>query len=102
MTINPNADASHQDPRLQQAPKGLLAKMMAFGLGIVFLGSAFMFSLVALLVVAVGGLVLWGWLWWKTRALRKQRQSSDMNGTQIIEGEFVRQPDTHPERPLSH
>jgi hypothetical protein len=31
-----------------------------------------MFSLVALAVVAVGGLMLWGWLWWKTRAIRQQ------------------------------
>jgi hypothetical protein len=82
-----------RDPRLTQPPPGPIAKLFALVLGAIFLVLAFMFSLVALAVVAVGGLMLWGWLWWKTRALRKQMQAAPMNDPQIIEGEFVRHPD---------
>ncbi|MGB4673506.1 MAG: hypothetical protein WBH99_06115 [Azovibrio sp.] len=31
------------------------------------LGLGFMFSVVLFAVLAVGGLLLWGWFWWKTR-----------------------------------
>lgn len=84
-----------RDPRLTQPPPGPIAKLFALVLGAIFLVLAFMFSLVALAVVAVGGLMVWGWLWWKTRALRKQMQAAPMSDQQIIEGEFVR----HPEKP---
>ena len=77
-------------------PPGLIAKLFAFVLGAIFLVLAFMFSLVALAVVAVGGLMLWGWLWWKTRALRRQMQSAAMSEPQVIEGEFVRHQDEPP------
>jgi len=87
-----------QAPRPSQPP-GLIAKLFALLLSAAFLVLAFMFSLVALAVVAVGGLALWGWLWWKTRALRKQMQGATMNDTQIIEGEFVRHQD-EPRRKL--
>jgi len=64
-----------------------------------------MFSLVALAVVAVLGVALGGWLWWKTRTLRKQMRAAEdslrggatgtgtaaAGGTTIIEGEFVRE-----------
>ena len=33
-----------------------------------------MFSLVFVAVIAVLGLVAWGYFWWKTRALRRQMQ----------------------------
>lgn len=81
-----------RDPRLPQPP-GPVAKFVALAMGAIFLVLAFMFSLVALAVVAVGGLMLWGWLWWKTRALRKQMASAPMKAPQVIEGEFVRHPD---------
>lgn len=79
-----------RDPRLTQPPPGPIAKLFALVLGAIFLVLAFMFSLVALAVVAVGGLMVWGWLWWKTRALRKQMQAAAAHDPQIIEGEFVR------------
>lgn len=100
---------------LGRPPQSPLAKLAAFVLSAVFLVLAFMFSLVALAVVAVVGLVLGGWLWWRTRKLRQeiQRQWSaqqqnasgdPMHGsayqapapsreTTIIEGEAVRMAD---------
>lgn len=92
MNSDPQSSPFDQATRPGQPP-GLLAKLLALLLGAAFLVLAFMFSLVALVVVAVGGLALWGWLWWKTRALRKQMQATAANDPQIIEGEFVRHQD---------
>ncbi|MBL8429594.1 MAG: hypothetical protein JNJ95_06870 [Dechloromonas sp.] len=94
--------ARQHSPFKQGTPSGPLAKVVAFLLSATFLVMAFMFSLVALAVVAVVGVVLGGWLWWKTRALRKQmkemreaaQQMGDggpMPNDQVIEGEFIRE-----------
>lgn len=98
------------NPQFRQGtPPGPLAKLAAFVLSAGFLVLAFMFSLVALAVVAVLGIVLGGWLWWKTRAMRKQMRemreaaAEQMGGEpaarhdRVIEGEFIREVPT--ERP---
>ena len=86
---------------------GLIGKILAFIVAAAMLVLGFMFSLVALAVVAVGGLMVWGWLWWKTRAIRQQIReqgleqgpvSTDFNGGQIIEGEVIRE-ESAPSRP---
>ena len=92
MNSNPQSSPFDHTPRPSQS-SGPVAKLFAIVLSAAFLVLAFMFSLVALVVVAVGGLALWGWLWWKTRALRKQMQTATANDPQIIEGEFVRHQD---------
>ena len=84
----------------QTRQPSLLGKILAFIVGTGVLVLAFMFSLVALAVIAVGGLLLWAWLWWKTRAIRQQiREQGPLNadpvrhnggGGQIIEGEVIR------------
>ena len=86
---------------LGQAPQGPLAKIVAFLLSAAFLALAFMFSLVALAVVAVLGICVGGWLWWKTRTLRKQMRQAEAElhrsgasagaSNDVIEGEFVRE-----------
>ena len=86
---------------LGQPPQGPLAKIIAFLLSAAFLTLAFMFSLVALAVVAVLGVCLGGWLWWKTRTLRKQMRQAEAElrrsgatastGSDVIEGEFIRE-----------
>ena len=86
---------------LGQPPQGPLAKIIAFLLSAAFLTLAFMFSLVALAVVAVLGVCIGGWLWWKTRTLRKQMRQAEAElrrtgttagtGNEVIEGEFVRE-----------
>jgi 4-hydroxybenzoate polyprenyltransferase len=93
MNSDQQSSSFDRDPRPPQRPPGPIAKLFALLLGAAFLVLAFMFSLVALAVVAVGGLALWGWLWWKTRALRKQMQATAGLDPQIIEGEFVRHQD---------
>ncbi len=98
---------SRQQIRFSQPPRSLAGKLLSLILGAAFLVLAFMFSLVALAVVAVGGLAVWGWLWWKTRAIRKQLREQAPMAAQaddgyIIEGEVVREgtPSTVPERLL--
>ena len=74
-------------------------------------GVALMFSVVFFAVIVTVGAVAWGYLWWKTRALRKhmreqasmgqgQRQGEGRSGAQglIIEGEVIREVDID-ERP---
>ncbi|TXT27987.1 MAG: hypothetical protein FD131_3464 [Rhodocyclaceae bacterium] len=96
-------DSTRQNPQFRPGTQpGPLAKLAAFVLSAAFMVLAFMFSLVALAVVAVLGVALGGWLWWKTRAMRKQMQqmreaAQQMGGEQpvrsdqVIEGEFIRE-----------
>ena len=101
---------SQRYARFNGQPQSLLGKLLTLVLGAAFLVLAFMFSLVALAVVAIGGLMLWAWLWWKTRAVRKQlreqgrttasRRPDDVfsEGGYIIEGEVIRDNDETPDR----
>ena len=86
-----------RSPFQQRAPQSLIGKLLAFVLSAALLVLGFMFSLAALAVIAVAGLTLGGWLWWKTRALRRHlrekadaRQGAPRSGGQIIEGEVIR------------
>lgn len=75
------------------AQPGWFGKLLAALLSLGLLALAVVFSLAALLVVAVGGLALWGWLRWKTRSLRQRPAAPERTGPQVIEGEFERHPD---------
>lgn len=94
-----NRESNPFQARMQfaRAPQSLAGRVITFILSAVFLVLAFMFSLVALAVVAVGALIFAGWFWWKTRALRKaMREGAPIEPTapgadQVIEGEFVRE-----------
>jgi hypothetical protein len=94
-------DSTRQNTQFPPPP-GPLAKLAAFTLSAAFMVLAFMFSLIALAVVAVIGVALGGWLWWKTRTLRKQmmaqmreappvRADQPAQNEQVIEGEFSRE-----------
>ncbi|WP_319238983.1 hypothetical protein [uncultured Propionivibrio sp.] len=97
-------------------PTSPLGKIIAAIVGVLTLAAAFMFSLVFLAVIAVAGLVAWGYFWWKTRALRRLLRDqagaapfgqATENGVstegEIIEGESVRVAEDQrrlpPERP---
>ncbi len=113
MTTEEQMKFSQRYARFNTPPQSIFGKLLTLLLGGAFLVVAFMFSLVALAVVAVGGLMLWGWLWWKTRAVRKLIReqgiapesmarsnggnSEGKSGGYIIEGEAVRQTDEPPE-----
>lgn len=77
----------------------MLSRLLAFVLSVVLLVLGFMFSLVALAVVAVLVLIIGGRLWWKTRDLRRQMRemgAAGPNGSRhetagdFIDGEAIR------------
>jgi UPF0716 family protein affecting phage T7 exclusion len=81
-----------------RAPGGVLGRVVAIAGGIVVLVVAFMFSLIALAVLIVGGLLIFVYLKWKTRHLRRHlnqqmaqqanRQPQETSGA-VIEGEVL-------------
>ena len=86
-------------------PQGPVAQLIAALVALVMLVAGVMFSVVFLAVLAVAGMLLWGYFWWKTRALRKvmrehmeamQAQSfaapppASGGESDVIEGESVR------------
>ena len=78
------------------APASLAGRLLGFAGALIVAILAFMFSIAALVVVAVGGALLGGWLWWKTRAVRRQMQDAMQAqqrpaGGHVIEGEAVRE-----------
>ena len=100
---DPNAFRQSPFQSLPAGQPSLLGKLMAFVVGTLLLVAGFMFSVVALAVITVVGLGIWGWLWWKTRALRRQMADAqkaggplwqrsgpinDASGT-VIEGEVI-------------
>lgn len=72
--------------RSRLGPLGKLFAAMSWALLLV---AAFAFSLVLFAVLVAVGLLVWAYLWWKTRALRKQMRERPPGG-RVIEGEVIR------------
>ncbi|MCQ9378145.1 hypothetical protein [Methyloversatilis sp. XJ19-49] len=114
-------ERNRHNPRAHDASAGIqqagpLGKIFAALIGAALLVLGLMFSVVIIAVAIAFGLVIWGWMWWKTRALRQQMreqmearmaagegasaQYSDSEGPQprgrVIEGEVIRADDTPP------
>ena len=83
-------------------------RLVAVIVSIVLMVAGFMFSVVAFGVIAILALVIGGWFWWKTRAIRRQMREQMQDISQAmaegrreaaqaaadehaIEGEFVRE-----------
>ena len=49
-------------------------------LGLLFLIAVLVFASLALGILVAGGLLLWGWLWWRSRSLRHEGR--------VVEGEY--------------
>lgn len=77
-------------------PPGVLKKIAAVVVTLTLFALALMFSVVLFAVVLTAGTVVWGYLWWKTRGLRKQMRDRPRGGGIIIEGESIRE--VHPDR----
>ena len=60
----------------------------------VLLVVAFMFSLLVFAILAIVGVLVWGYLWWKTRELRRQMREQPPGG-RVIEGEAIRDDESH-------
>ena len=68
--------------RLQKS--GFLGKLLTVGMLLVILT----FSLFVFAFIIAGGAMAWAYLWWKTRAVRKQMRERPAGG-QIIEGDVI-------------
>ncbi len=80
---DPNAFRQPPFQSLPAGQPGLFGKITAFIVGSLVLIAGVMFSVVALAIVAVLGLAAWGWLWWKTRALRHHIAKAQASGEPV-------------------
>ena len=73
--------------------QGLLARVLSFVTAVVALVVAFTFSVLLFAFVVTGALLLWGYVWWRTRKLRREPHG-EMHERQpdghVIEGEVIR------------
>ncbi|NMG66393.1 hypothetical protein GPA19_15725 [Azoarcus indigens] len=95
--------------RPQGGPPSLLQKIVAVLSTLALFAVSLMFSVVFFAIVLTLGAVAWGYLWWKTRAVRRQMREraaagAGAGGTQrgrgpaggagggmVIEGEVIRE-----------
>lgn len=111
--MNADGDFQRLGHNANPAPGGsLLGRLLTIVVGSAALVGALVFSAVLFVILALIGLIVGAFLWWKTRALRKQmreqmtqmeqalraRQSDrdgarmgDVSEGEVIEGEFVRE-----------
>jgi len=82
------------DARFSTNAQSLPAKVLTFALAAVLLVVAFMFSLLVFAILVTVGLLVWGYLWWKTRELRRQMREQPPGG-RVIEGEAIRDDESH-------
>ncbi len=66
----------------------VLRNIFALLTGAILLAVGFVFSAILFAVIAVLGLALWGYAWWKTRKLRRAMQEQAPSG-HVIDGEAV-------------
>ncbi|HEX5767619.1 MAG TPA: hypothetical protein VFX94_05230 [Burkholderiales bacterium] len=62
---------------------GVIQRLVGVLLGLLFLAAVLVFASLALGVLIAVGLVIWGWLWWRTRSIRR----ASGRGV-VIEGEY--------------
>lgn len=85
--------------RMGIPPTGFFGRLLAVIAGMVLLVLGLMFSVVIIAVALTLGLAVWGWLWWKTRALRRQMREQMQaqspfgppppDAGRVIEGEVI-------------
>ena len=78
-------------------PSGLLGKILATAASAAVLVITFMLSLVIFAAIVGITLLVVGYVWWKTRAARRQMREAG-ESTTIIEGEARREASPDPEQ----
>ena len=88
----PRARIGYQGSAISRA-KGLALKVLVVMGGALILASAFVLSLVFLAIGLAVVLTVGGYLWWKTRELRRQlrarMEEQQQPAGQVIEGEVI-------------
>lgn len=92
--------------RRRGSSSGLLARVLQVAAGALVLIGAIAISIAVFAVVLAGALIAGGYLWWKTRHVRRQLQAAaaasrdqpsarpDFSGGDVIEGEVIRKEET--------
>jgi hypothetical protein len=62
---------------------GVLQRVLGAVLALAFFIAVFVFASLVLGALIAVGLVVWGWLWWRTRSLRRPAR-----GGAVVEGEY--------------
>jgi|SRR3954462_1908749 hypothetical protein len=97
----PRARIDYRGSALSRARQIALKSLLVVG-GAVMLASAFLVSLVFFVIALAVVLVFGGYLWWKTRELRRQLRARaqerhwQQSGGRVIEGEVVPDERTRP------
>jgi len=76
--------------RFPHTPASPLQKAASAVIGLALLALGLMFSVVLIAVLVVAGLAAWGYLWWKTREIRRilrERQAPAAANDRVFEGE---------------
>lgn len=71
------------------AASALLGRLATLAAGAALLVAAVTFSVLVLAIAAAVALLISGFLWWKTRELRRQWRENPPGG-RVIEGEVIR------------
>jgi hypothetical protein len=67
-----------------------LAQIASALFGLVLFAAAFVFAWLVLVLAALGALMLWGWILWRSRRARRAAGRAAQRGeTLVIEGEYV-------------
>jgi hypothetical protein len=74
--------------------QSVMGRILTAVAGVVVLATAFVVSVFVFAFVASVVLLVGGYLWWKTRELRRQLQARMQEG-QVIEGEVIRDSTSH-------
>ena len=102
MRINHRINVMNKKQVLIASPNpsgGPLQKLVVFAATVALAGLALMFSAVLLVILAVAGVIVGVYLWWKTRELRKQMRDFQARAEQqvnmasndgVFEGEVIR------------
>lgn len=80
-------------------PPGLFTRVVAVVATVAIAIVALMFSMVVFAVALAVGVVVWGWLWWKMRAVRKEMENDPRfrearrrsESAEVIEGVVIRE-----------
>src|SRR5688572_25716170 len=96
----PRIRIRYSGPRSSVPASGWFGKALAVAASVVVLATALVFSVVLVAVLFAVGLIAGGYLWWKTRTLRRQlreqmaamqaRAAGPQPQGEVIEGEFSR------------
>ena len=62
---------------------GIIQRVTGVLVGLLFVAATLVFASLALGMLLAIGLVVWGWLWWRTRSLRRAPERG-----LVIEGEY--------------